>query len=342
MTNREASAPAAKAAGNSATTAAEQLRRLLLALPALADDQAHPVAEIAARVGTSDEVIRRDLTTLVNRVGDEPAGFTEGVSLLLSTDTVQFVTPTGHFRRPMALTRTELQALELGLAMLSQESPPDERAVIARARERVRLAAATIPPDDAANTSDRAAALGREVSSEVERRRAIQECIRTRRVATIKYRSASSTTEDERRVRSLGVVWARGAWFLVAWCERNDGLRVFRCDRILGVQTEEAKFTPPTGFSLESVLREGRVLSGDDATHMRVRYSSRIARWIAERERVAEEADGSVAMDVPVFDEAWAVRRVLRYGPDAVVESPESVRALVRAQLETLIATPPA
>lgn len=46
----------------------------------------------------------------------------------------------------------------------------------------------------------------------------------------------------------------------------------------------------------KDVARNRRV----DATHMRVRYSPRIARWIAERERLAEEADGSVAMDVPV------------------------------------------
>jgi predicted DNA-binding transcriptional regulator YafY len=321
-----------------ATTAAEQLRRLLLALPTLADDQVHSVADIAARVGTSDEVIRRDLTTLVNRVGDEPGGFTEGVSLLLSTDTVQFLTPTGHFRRPMALTRTELQSLDLGLAMLLQESPPDERAVIARARERVRQAAAAIPADDAAIGTEHAAALGREVASEVERRRAIQDCIRSRRVATIEYQSASSTTIDERRVQPLGVVWARGAWFLVAWCERNNGVRVFRCDRVVSVRPEETRFTPPGGFSLESVLREGKVLSSDDTTKMRVRYSARIARWIAEREGIAEESDGSVALDVPVFDEAWAVRRVLRYGPDAVVESPESLRELMRAQLAILIA----
>ncbi len=324
---------------SAATTAAEQLRRLLLALPALADDQVHSVADIAQRVGTTDDVIRRDLTTLVNRVGDEPGGFTEGVSLLLSTDTVQFLTPTGHFRRPMALTRTELQSLDLGLAMLSQESPPDERAGIARARERVRLAAAAIPADDATIGTEHAAALGREVASEVEQRRALQECIRARRVATIRYQSASSTAIDERRVQPLGVVWARGAWFLVAWCERHNGIRVFRCDRVVSVKCEEEKFTPPGGFSLESVLREGKVLSSDDATKMRVRYSARIARWIAEREGVAEEADGSVAMDVPVFDEAWAVRRVLRYGPEAVVESPESMRMLLREHLAKLIAS---
>jgi predicted DNA-binding transcriptional regulator YafY len=323
-----------------ATSAAEQLRRLLLALPALADDRVHAVADIAARVGASDEVVRRDLTTLVNRVGDDPAGFTEGVSLLLSADTVQFLTASGHFRRPMALTRTELQALDLGLAMLAQESPPDERAVIARARERVRLAASALPPDDPALQSERAAALGRDVEGGIARRQVLQDCIRTRRVATIHYHSASRSTSAERRVRPLGLVWARGSWFVIAWCELKDGLRVFRFDRVLGVQREADRFTPPEGFSLESVLRDGKVLTGEDAPQMRVRYSERIARWIAERELVAEDADGSVVMHVPVLDEAWAVRRVLRYGPDAVVESPARMRERIRLQLQSLLASP--
>lgn len=319
-----------------ATTAAEQLRRLLLALPTLADDQVHSVKDIAERVGTTDEVIRRDLTTLVNRVGDEPGGFTEGVSLLLAADTVQFVTPSGHFRRPMALTRTELEALDLGLAMLAQESPPDERAVIARARGRVRAAATAIPADDSAEATDRVAALGQERESSVEMRRVVQECIRTRHVASIRYLSASRNVVDERRVRPLGLVWARGSWFIVAWCERSDGIRVFRLDRVQAVKREESKFTPPSEFSLESVLRDGKVLSGQETVQMRVRYSANIARWISERENVVEDADGSVVMDVPVLSEAWAVRRVLRYGPDAVVEAPESIRELMRERLKLL------
>ncbi len=329
-------ATSSSATSSSATTAAEQLRRLLLALPALADDQVHSVKDIAERVGTTDEVIRRDLTTLVNRVAEEPGGFTEGVSLLLGADTVQFVTPSGHFRRPMALTRTELEALDLGLAMLAQESPPDERAVIARARERVRAAATAIPADDPAEATDRVAALGQERETSVEMRRVVQECIRTRHVASIRYLSASRNVVDERRVRPLGLVWARGSWFIVAFCERNDGIRVFRLDRVQAVKREESTFTPPSEFSLESVLRDGKVLTGQETVQMRVRYSANIARWISERENVVEEADGSVVMDVPVLSEAWAVRRVLRYGPDAVVEAPESIRELMREQLKLL------
>lgn len=321
---------------SAALTAAEQLRRLLLALPTLADDQVHHVRDIAAKVGTSEDVIRRDLTTLVNRVGDEPAGFAEGVSLLLSADTVQFVTTQGHFRRPMALTRTELQALDLGLTMLAQEAPPDERAVIARARERVRKAATTMPANEPATYTERAGAFGTESVDGAERRRTLQECIRTRHVATIRYHSASSDQADERRVRPLGLVWARGSWFVVAWCERNDGLRVFRFDRVLEVRSEADRFTPPAGFSLESALRDGKVLTNQEAESLRVRYSAQIARWIAEREGVEPDEDGSVAMELPLLDDAWGVRRVLRYGPDVVVEAPERIRELLRARLTAL------
>lgn len=328
------------APSGSVATAAEQLRRLLLALPALADDRVHEVAEIADRVGTTEETIRRDLTTLVNRVSDEPAGFTEGVSLLLSANTVQFVTSSGHFRRPMALSLSELQALELGLAMLAQEVPPDERATIEKARVRVRQATAAIPADDPMTQADRIATLGRDAEKGVEMRRTLQDCIRGRRVATIRYPSSSGPDRGERRVRPLGFVWARGSWFVVAWCELNDGLRVFRFDRMLAVQREETKFTPPAGFSLESVLRDGKVLTGTESTQMRVRYSPRIARWIAERERVREDGDGSVVMDVPLLDEDWALRRVLRYGPDAVVEQPEQVRTLVMERLRGLASAP--
>lgn len=315
-----------------ATTAAQQLHRLLLALPALADDKAHSLSEIAARVGASEDVVRRDLTTLVDRVGDEPAGFAEGVSLLLGSDSVQFQTESGHFRRPMALTRDELHALQLGLAMLEQESPPDERDVLARARERLRKAIATIPKE----SSGRHASLAAESPVTQEIRRGLQRCIRERRVATITYRSATAEQDTSRRVRPMGVIWARGSWYLIAWCERSNGLRVFRFDRITVATCEEEHFEPIAGFALESVLRDGRVLVGAEGAPMQVRYSAGIARWIAEREGVAAAADGSVTVEMEAIQEDWAVRHVLRYGPDADVLGPEPVRAAIRDTLRAI------
>lgn len=318
-----------------ATTAAEQLHRLLLVLPALADDHAHPLSEIAARVGAAEAVVRRDLTTLVTRVSEEPAGFAEGVSLLLGTDSVQFQTPSGHFRRPMALTRDELHALDLGLAMLTHEAPPDERPVLQRARERLERAIGDAADMPAAN--GRHASLATESEATQRVRRTLQECIRDRCVATISYRSATAESDESRQVKPLGVVWSRGSWYLAAWCMKNEGLRVFRLDRVTAAVAESERYNWPDHFSLELVLRDGKVLIGDEGEVMRVRYAPQVARWIAEREGLPLAPDGSVTVELEAMQEEWAVRHVLRYGPDAEVLAPTSLRNAVRRALAVFL-----
>ena len=66
---------------------------------------------------------------------------------------------------------------------------------------------------------------------------------------------------------------------------------------------------------------------------MKVKYSPRIARWIAEREEGETAGDGSFVVDHPLADLDWAVRHVLQYGPEAEVLEPESVRAAIKARL---------
>lgn len=319
-----------------AATAAEQLRRLLLVLPTLADDQVHSLDEIARRIHADVPTVRRDLIALIHRDGDEPAGFTEGVSLLLAADTVQMQTPAGHFRRPMALTRIELQALELGLALLAQELPPDEHGVLRSARDRLQRALARMPATDQSPSAVHHADLGQEAEATRQIRRDLQQCIRQRRVATILYRAAAQSEDGSRRVYPLGIVWSRGMWYLVAWCERNDGLRVFRFDRIASARCETERYRAVDGFALESVLRDGRVLVGDPAEPMRVRYSARIARWIAEREGTAIDPDGTTTVEHEVFSEDWALRHVLRYGPDAELLEPAALRDAIARRLDAL------
>ncbi|MBX7118348.1 MAG: WYL domain-containing protein [Gemmatimonadaceae bacterium] len=320
-----------------AESAAAQLKRLLLALPALADDRAHPMDAVARRVGCDVATLRQDLTTLVTRVTDDPGGFTEGVQLLLTSDRVQLATPSGHFRRPMALTRLELHALELGLGALQHEAPPEERPVMRRAQERLRRALARLPHEPVASArADRYVALGRESDVERQVRRDLQRCITARCVAAITYRSARADADEVRRVQPMGVVWSRGAWYLVAWCERSEALRVFRLDRITAIAPAEERFAPREDLPLESVLRDGRVLVGGGDQVMRIRYSAAIARWISEREPVTPGPGGSVEAEYPLLDLEWGVRHALRYGADAEVLAPAELRTAVMERLAAL------
>jgi len=59
-----------------------------------------------------------------------------------------------------------------------------------------------------------------------------------------------------------------------------------------------------------------------------VRYSEDVARWVAEREGVQLEEDGTVVLTHDVADMNWLVRHVLQYGGEAIVET-ANVRRLV-------------
>src|SRR5690606_39437916 len=96
-------------------TAAAQLRRVLHLIPLLTDDREHTIQEVAELAGVDRRTIVKDLRSLANRFND-PGGFVEGVSIMIEPDRVSV--HTSHFQRPMRLTRRELAALELGLAMI--------------------------------------------------------------------------------------------------------------------------------------------------------------------------------------------------------------------------------
>ena len=313
-------------------TAAAQLRRVLHVIPQLADDREHSLAEIAGRLAVDVETLRRDLWSLVTRF-QEPGGFVEGVQLYLEADRVSLVS--NHFRRPMRLTAPELCALELGLAMLRQERPPDEHRAIDRARDRLREVIVRLPAEPAPVESHHAS-VGATVDA--GHLAAVRRALRGRCKLRLEYRRSAADGSTTRTIAPYALVVASGMFYVVAYCDRSEALRIFRLDRVERAEPTDERFDVPAGFSLDAVLRDGRAFHAEQPPTMRVRYSPRIARWIAEREGREPAADGSLTMDHPLADEDWALRHVLQYGPDAEVLEPAALRAAVRARLTAMLA----
>jgi proteasome accessory factor C len=311
-------------------------------IPRLADDEEHSLAEIAERMNVDVETLRADLFSLVDRDSvdvDVPPGFVEGVQMYIGPDRVKLVS--NHFRRPMRLTTAELCALELGLAMLRTERPPDEHRAIDGARARLRLAISKLPPDDN-DDAERNGAYHATVGAagDVRLLANIRASLRRRQKLDLRYRRADAGDATARTICPYALVAASGTFYVVAYCESSDGLRIFRLDRIESAETTSHRFEIPADFSLENVLREGKAFLSARPRALRVRYSSRIARWIAEREGGSVEADGSLTLEHPLADVRWAVRHVLQYGPDAEVLDPPEARQAVRDALAAMAGAP--
>ena len=315
-------------------TAADQLRRVLHLIPALADDQDHPVSEVASLLGVDRKTLLGDLRALVDRT-DDPPGFVNGVSIYLEGDRLSL--HGSHFLRPMRLTRAELVALELGLAMLRSERPAEEHRLIDAARTQLHAVLARLPDE-----TPQADGHSGEIASPVppDLLATVREAARRRRKVALAYQRADESRPTDRTVCPYALVYASGMWYLVAHCERSDGLRIFRLDRIRTAHPTPERFAVPEDFSVAAVTAEGRAFVDDGAGRVTVRYSPRVARWIAEREGHTLADDGSLTLEHPLADVDWAVRHVLQYGPDAEVLAPEAARNAVRDRLERILAEP--
>ena len=303
-----------------ADTAAAQLRRLLRVIPRIADGEEHGLDAVARLAEVDPAAVLEDLRAVALRL-DDPAGYVEGVCICIEGSRVSVTTP--HFLRPMRLTMGELCALELGLAMLRAERPSEEHAAIDRARARLRAAIAKLP-DDEIPDGLRAAETG--ASGDPGQLALIRAAIRARREVRLAYRKSGASERTSRVVQPYAAVAASGAWYVVGHCARSEAVRVFRLDRVEDVELLDGRYTVAADFSLATLLKDGRVFHAASPARMRVRYSPRIARWIAEREGRPLDDDGSLVLEHPLADLDWAVRHVLQYGADAEVLAPASVR----------------
>jgi predicted DNA-binding transcriptional regulator YafY len=310
------------------STAGDRFRRLLEILPRIADATDAPVAELATSLGVEPRVLLADLRALAERY-DEPGGFVAGVSVLLEGDRVSV--RANHFHRPMRLSISELCALEVGLGVLAREQGAD---AVGTLRGKLAQVIAKLPSDEA-HTGLRDGALAD--GGQVAVLPTLREAMRQSRVVVMTYRKGFGDAASEREVHPHRLVFARGVWYLVGWCARSDGPRVFRADRIVALSVTDAPITRALAEDEVPTLDDGTPFSPPaGVAAMTVRYLPAIARWIVERDGGTVEADGSAVRTIPLADREWALRHVLQYGPDAVILDPPELREELVARLRAL------
>jgi predicted DNA-binding transcriptional regulator YafY len=317
-------------------TAEAQLERILYILPAAARGRV-PVDEIARALDVEPATVLRDLEDATARSYYHPAGSVESFSITTDGRTVQVHAPT-EFTRPVRLSQGEAMALGLGLRALAADADVERRTGILNLAQR--LEAALVAPDVLAReaapryvtASDASLAAEDEVEYEAMElafdddgfRGVVADAVELRRLCTIWYLKPGDTAPVQRTIAPFRLIYAYGRWYVLAHDMDRDGLRFFRMDRILDARLDEAAAPEPP--ELDDLLERGVPYSAREEVEVTVRYSPRIARWIAERMAQPLERDGSAVVRHRVADPGWIVRHVLQYAGDAVVEEPEEAR----------------
>ncbi len=211
--------------------------RLFDIIGILRDGKLHRAQDIAARLEVSIRTIYRDMDTLV--ASGVPVQGERGVGYMI---TEAITLP------PLTLTVAELEALNLGMAIVAEAADPDLKAAALSLADKVDavLPTQTIAEADAWKFAVYPFADAARGFAHMPTLRA---AIRARQKLRLVYTSKDGAVTT-RVVRPLHMEYWGRVWTMTAWCEWRAAFRVFRVDLITSAEALPELFVDEPGKTL--------------------------------------------------------------------------------------------
>ena len=308
----------------------------ILALHRLLKASRYPVTvpRLQDELGCSRATVYRDLAFLRDAlmapvVGDGEAGFrydaTEG----------------GRFELPgLWLNSEELHALLAAQQLLARTSGGVLSQALAPLQQRVdkllddHAGAQRWPVERVRVIPHR----GRQVDEPVFR--TVASAVLQRHRITFEYRARSTDERTRRAVSPQRLTHYRDNWYLDAWDHDREALRSFSLDRMTTarMQDEPARDVPDEELDRQLASSYG-IFSGPPKGWATIVFSPKAARWVADEHWHSDQQgqflpDGRYELKVPYGTSRELLMDVLRYGTDAEITQPPSLREQARSLLQ--------
>jgi proteasome accessory factor C len=290
-------------------TSTERLQRLLALVPYVMRRKAVGLAETAAAFGVSERELVDDLNLLwcVELRAPDPY-----CPIDLSYEGGEIVVSQAEsMGRPLRLAVDEASALLVALRMLAEVPGLEDRSALSRLIAKLEAAAGE------------AAAAAAKVAVQVDMpgggaetfAAQIRAALLTRRRVHLRYYVPGRDEATERDVDPMRLLVVEGRPYLEGWCLRAEGVRLFRLDRVLGLEVLDVPSAPPA-----------------EAEPVELELTA-AGRWVAEYypcESVTDLEEGRLRVVLRTPDTGWVRRLALRLGEDGRVISPAPLVAEVR------------
>lgn len=248
---------------------------------------------------------------------------------------------------PLAFTFDEAIALYLGRRLLEPlaGTPFGDAAQQAFQKIRAVLGAGALEYVGRFSTAFHETGVGlRDYASKSELIEGLRVAIEDGKEARVLYRSEGAPEATGRDVHPYGMIYHRGALYLVALAPKDGKIKHYKVDRIEEVEVGRAA-PRPEGFDLSTHMASAfAAYRGDgEPTEVRVRFGPAAARYVQESswhasQRVTPQPDGSVVAEFRISGTEEIKRWILGFGARAVVLEPESLRLEIARELRDLAA----
>jgi predicted DNA-binding transcriptional regulator YafY len=185
----------------------------------------------------------------------------------------------------------------------------------------------------------------RVIASGVRRRdevsfRMVATAVLERRQLSFDYLARSTNQPTHRSVSPQRLTHYRDNWYLDAFDHDRDALRSFSVDRITAARVLDAAARDVPEAELDQHLASSYgIFSGTPKGTATIVFSAKAARWVADEHWHSKQEgrflpDGRYELRLPYSNAKELLMDVLRYGADAQVTEPASLRAQARTLLQ--------
>ena len=161
--------------------------------------------------------------------------------------------------------------------------------------------------------------------------RTVSDCLKSKRMISIRYRKAGSKAASEREVDPFRLLSYSGEWYLVGFCHLRGKILTFALSRILRAnQLDKKRRTVEPEHLKEQLADNFGIFSAENRLPVRILFGGKSAHIVKERlwhpEQRLEEVDADkIRLSFPAGNLGEIKRWVLGWGKDAVVEAPQEL-----------------
>ena len=173
--------------------------------------------------------------------------------------------------------------------------------------------------------------------------RTVSSALINRKRLTFEYRARTTNAPTTRDVSPQRLAHYRDNWYLDAWDHGREALRSFAIDRMRSPKAGDQAALDCELAELDAHLASSYgIFSGAPKATAVLRFSEHAARWVADERWHSQQeghwlTDGRYELKVPYSNSRELLMDVLKYGPDAEVVAPVSLREEMKILLQLAI-----
>ncbi|QDU32786.1 HTH domain protein [Poriferisphaera corsica] len=312
-----------------------KVHRVIKLIVVLQGGRAKTVEELMNELGVSRRTLFRDLNML--EAAGVPYYHEKGVGYRLGKE---------FFMPPISLTAAEtLGLMILGKSAAAQRDKP----MFASALSGIYKLISSMPEPMRSACGEMMSGVSIDVGahgygeSEIEHYAILHRCVDEGRVCRLHYKSPVEKRGFWTTVHPYVLHYAARAWYLFAWTEKHQEVRVLKLARISDIEVLDERFERPSDFAVGNVLDGAWALNPEGRVYdVELEFKPLVATNIAETcwhptQHIKMRPDGSCVARFHVNGLNEIAWWICGYADQVIVRKPDQLREIVLERMKRAV-----